>query len=670
MNGRPGAVHLIGSVPLRDAEEVFLTAGRILGDRLRRMPDGETGERRNWIAWQHPVFCSRPQFEVVPPDPREYQPRPRVKLRRGADPAQITFERLGYAAAARQSYALFARLQHEGQLPSHWRFQVSLPTPVAPIGQFVVAEDQAAAEPAYERRLLEELDEITASIPHRELAIQWDTAIEFGLLEGVSPIWFEPLRAGIMERLLRIGRRVPADVEMGYHLCYGDANHKHFIEPEDTSKLVDVASELGRRLDRPLNWIHMPVPRTRVSDSYFEPLKRLKLRPETELYLGLVHYTDGIAGTRRRIAAARRAIADFGIATECGLGRRPSETISDLLRIHAQIADEQPFRWPAGFARIPKETWASDPVDSFGLMYDTVENHGWYVNLEPTVAQLHEHIRPGHVIVDYSGGTGILVDRLFSRIPEGQVGIVIVDASPKFLRVALEKFQDEERVAFRLIRYLKAEKRLQLIDEVIEPALLARGVDAVVSTNAIHLYYDLPETLRSWARILRPGGRALVQSGNIRNPSANPGEWIIDETVGAINEQAAVLVRADPHYTAYRAVLEDDARMAAYTALREKFFLPVRPLEHYLCALEGAGFKVQRVFNQTIEARVGEWFDFLAVYHEGVLGWVGGSERVDGAPPSETAVRDRLALIRSAMEKLFGGADSFPCCWTYITCEV
>ena len=29
----------------------------------------------------------------------------------------------------------------------------------------------------------------------------------------------------------------------------------------------------------------------------------------------------------------------FGIATECGFGRRPAETIPELLRIHAEAAD-------------------------------------------------------------------------------------------------------------------------------------------------------------------------------------------------------------------------------------------------------------------------------------------------------------------------------------------
>ena len=79
------------------------------------------------------------------------------------------------------------------------------------------------------------------------------------------------------------------------------------------------------------------------------------------------------------------------------------------------------------------------------------------------------HLKDGDLLIDYSGGTGILLDRLNLRIFDRQVGTLIVDSSPKFLRVALDKFGDEERVAFRLLRWLKEEKRLELLDEVGQP---------------------------------------------------------------------------------------------------------------------------------------------------------------------------------------------------------
>jgi SAM-dependent methyltransferase len=206
------------------------------------------------------------------------------------------------------------------------------------------------------------------------------------------------------------------------------------------------------------------------------------------------------------------------------------------------------------------------------------------------------------------------------------------------------------------------------VQEVLEAPLLERGVDAVSSTNAIHLYYDLEDTLRSWRDLLRPGGRAFVQSGNIGVPELPEGSWIIDETVEAINAAAEDLVRTDDRYAPYRSGLDDDARRAAYGELRRKFFLPVRPLSHYVDALEAAGFRVDRVEHRTIAADTAEWAAFLSAYHEGVLGWVGGSERIEGEPPTSEAVADRLRLLGESVECVFGGG-SFNAVWTYIEAE-
>jgi hypothetical protein len=32
-----------------------------------------------------------------------------------------------------------------------------------------------------------------------------------------------------------------------------------------------------------------------------------------------------------------------------------------------------------------------------------------------------------------------------------------------------------------------------------------------------------------------------------------------------------------------------------------------------------------------------DWFEFLSAYHEAVLGWVGGSVKIDGVAPGEEA---------------------------------
>ncbi|MGA9951126.1 MAG: hypothetical protein WBQ24_22985, partial [Xanthobacteraceae bacterium] len=56
------------------------------------------------------------------------------------------------------------------------------------------------------------------------------------------------------------------------------------------------------------------------------------------LYLGLIHDADGLPGTLARIAAAHRHVADFGVATECGFGRRDPSSLQTLLDIHVALA--------------------------------------------------------------------------------------------------------------------------------------------------------------------------------------------------------------------------------------------------------------------------------------------------------------------------------------------
>lgn len=323
--------------------------------------------------------------------------------------------------------------------------------------------------------------------------------------------------------------------------------------------------------------------------------------------------------------------------------------------------------WPTGFARVPDADWTRAPVDTLAVKYDRVENHGWYANLDLTVDEIAGWLADGDVLVDYSGGTGILIDRLLAR-RRGAIGIVNVDSSPKFLRLSLEKFRAEPRVAFRLLAWLKNERRLQLLEEALDRPLVG-GLAGLASANAIHLYYDLDDTLASWARCLRPGGRAFVQSGNVANPHAPPGSWIIDDTVEAVHAEAARMVQADPRWAAYRAPLADAERMSAHDAFRRKVFLPPRPLAHYVDAFERAGFRVLATRAARIRARQSEWRQFLSVYHEAVLGWVGGIEKVEGRAAAEPAVRDRLDLLAAALDRVLGGREEFDACWTYLTLE-
>ena len=139
---------------------------------------------------------------------------------------------------------------------------------------------------------------------------------------------------------LKLRRCIDAhgEVALGFHFCYGDYDHKHYMEPKDARVMVDLANAIFRETSRRVDWVHMPVPKERDDDAYFAPLADLGLPAGTQLYLGLVHYTDGLEGGKRRIATAQRHVPAFGVATECGLGRRPPETIRDVMKLMAALA--------------------------------------------------------------------------------------------------------------------------------------------------------------------------------------------------------------------------------------------------------------------------------------------------------------------------------------------
>ncbi|MFN3657696.1 MAG: hypothetical protein ACK4UO_10620 [Pseudolabrys sp.] len=339
-------VHLVGSVPLRDAREVFETVSATLGERLRRIPDGETGERSDWITWLEPAFADNPALEKSDELFRIHATgtaRIRYRLKPGKRAEDVSFGNLFYADIAKASYAEFTALKRAGKIAADVKFQIDLVPAHSVIWLFLQDDLHQPLDPVYNEALKREIDKVAAALPHGEIAIQFDVASAvFARLQRNAPNAYGRDRDEMLTRfstiLSDLAQHVPADIELLFHFCYGDSNHKHVVEPTDMGDMVDVANRLSADIARPIALIHMPVPRDRNDDGYFAPLKRLTLKPETELCLGLVHYTDGVEGTRRRLATAERHVSAFSVATECGFGRRDPATIPELLRIHRAVA--------------------------------------------------------------------------------------------------------------------------------------------------------------------------------------------------------------------------------------------------------------------------------------------------------------------------------------------
>ncbi len=336
----PDSAYLVGSIGLDSVDEIFRTVGSAIGQRLKRIPDGEVGPRRLWASFQYPLLRSSP---FLRPDPsgavRATSKFPLLALAEGVEPDEITFGELGYAREARASYLDLLAAKKRSEIPEHVRLQVCMPTPFGIIYAFAAPKDVLAIEAAYEKAMIEEVKRLCDAIPHKDLCIQWDFCHEMISLDGQPQEWFPAVGASqseIMARMQRICAPVPADVEVGIHFCYGDFGAKHFIEPKDAGRMVDVANDMAKAVSRPITYMHFPVPVGRTDPGYFAPFKDLKLDPRTEIYLGLVHESAGVDGVLARIETAQKYVPAFGIATECGIARaRKPDLVHRILETYA-----------------------------------------------------------------------------------------------------------------------------------------------------------------------------------------------------------------------------------------------------------------------------------------------------------------------------------------------
>jgi hypothetical protein len=340
--GQP-IVHFVGSIPLADAETVFRTLAQSAGPYLRRLPDGETGIRKTWIRFLQQVLADNPAIEVatdVPPfkftqwDGKLLREIPRRRVKLGATPDPNTFE-TGYAEMAIKSWGLFEQLQKTGVIPATVKFQISLPTPIAPTYNNMVPSDRPRLLPALTQHLTGEVAKIAAAIPNDRIAVQWDVCQEVLAWEGYYEAGPVDFSTETIDVLTRVGDAVPRAIELGYHLCYGSPADEHCVQPKDMAIMIEIANATSAGVARPVQFFHMPVPKERTDDAYFVPLDNLRLHPETEPYLGLIHHDDA-GGDMARLAAARRHVKVDGVATECGMARGDPARLQSLLAAHVR----------------------------------------------------------------------------------------------------------------------------------------------------------------------------------------------------------------------------------------------------------------------------------------------------------------------------------------------
>ena len=120
------AVHLVGSIPADNAEQAMRTAVERLGEHLRTLPDGETGERRNWIVNIIESLRTHPDLAVTRRgDWADYERIPRLKVRPGHRLSGDTLD-FGHVATFEETFPVFGQIRTASE-HDELSFQMGIP---------------------------------------------------------------------------------------------------------------------------------------------------------------------------------------------------------------------------------------------------------------------------------------------------------------------------------------------------------------------------------------------------------------------------------------------------------------------------------------------------------------------------------------------------------------
>ena len=134
-------VHIIGSVPMANATEVFTQLSAAIGPYLRYLPDGETGPRLDWLPWLAPIFTDQGSFELSPEEFRVHPgatPFRRYQLKAGVDPKTVRFTKMPHSGFALESWREFKRLKDAGVIPKEVRYQCDIASIPSLLAAFLV----------------------------------------------------------------------------------------------------------------------------------------------------------------------------------------------------------------------------------------------------------------------------------------------------------------------------------------------------------------------------------------------------------------------------------------------------------------------------------------------------------------------------------------------------
>lgn len=332
----PRSAHLVGSTPFTDADEALDLFFERLAPHLRWVPDGETGDRQNWIIGLLESFREHPDLELTKAgDWSDYDRTPTYRVRRGHRFSSANLD-LGFARHFAESWPLFqARRDAAGEtVAPGLAFQVGIPgdfdLAIFTFGNPVTALRYRSV---FRNATLRDVRAIHAQAGD-QVVYQVEVPAELVFLTRLPGPAVAPAARFLASGICQLARGAPEGSRWGIHLCLGDMNHRAYGRLRDVTPIVALAEAIvrGWPAGRRLEFLHAPLAAAAdpppLEQEFYAPLARLanRLPPGTRFIAGIVHEGRTLDEQRELLAQLDGLLgAPVDVACSCGLGRRSRE---------------------------------------------------------------------------------------------------------------------------------------------------------------------------------------------------------------------------------------------------------------------------------------------------------------------------------------------------------
>ena len=336
-------VHVVGSVPADSTKDALGILREELGERLGpTVPDGQTGNQRNWIYRIVEGLRSHPALELVRDGAwSDYSDIPAFRVRRGR---RLRWLDLDYFTALERSWPDFVEFNTGGNR----KLQVGIPSP-AGLAYVTFGMNPARAAPnlaAFREATIREISAMHTRTGG-EVVFQLELPIELATISRL-PLGARGLVASrLASEVLRLVQTAPRGARFGLHVCLGDLNQRALANPQNTGPAVLLANAIMADWPpgRSLEYVHVGLAAgsepPALDPDYYAPLKTLWIPPEVRFIGGFIHERRSVEELLMiRDELEHILERNIDVAASCGLGRRDSNAARQNLQL-ARVAAEK-----------------------------------------------------------------------------------------------------------------------------------------------------------------------------------------------------------------------------------------------------------------------------------------------------------------------------------------